>query len=80
MTVARNIKFTTIELLPDRKMGSVLNCLDNIIALYNSRGFNVTNCLMDRELVPLMEDLLQRVIKGNMTSDDVHVPEVERQI
>lgn len=80
ITVAKNIKSTMIELLDDRKKEIILESIDDVINIYKTRGFNIKCVLMDREFVPLTEDLRARNISSNPTSTNEHVPEVERQI
>ena len=57
-----------------------MECLDNVFQIYINRGFKIKILLMDREIMPMIEDLKQRGIIGNPTSASEHVPEVERHI
>jgi len=79
ITVTRNIRLTTIEVLEDRKETSILNGLMNIKSIYENRGFRVGTLLMDREFIPFEDELRKMGIKPNASSASEHVPEVERQ-
>ena len=80
VTVSRHLKLTTVQLLVNRKSESILEGIDSVIAVYKSRGFQIITLLMDREIMPMLEELKNRNIRGNPTSANEHVPEIERQI
>ena len=80
VTLARNIKFTTIEILTNRKAETLLEAIDNVNNLYNNRGFKIKTMLMDPEFETLKNNLMKRGIKLNTTAAKEHVPEIERQI
>ena len=80
VTISRNLKLTTEQMLNDRRVETILEFLDNVVNIYKNRGFEVKTLLMDGEFIPMMEDLKARGITGNPTSKNEHVPEVKRQI
>ena len=49
ITISRNIKFTTVEHLDNRKATTILGAVDNVSQLYNSKEFVVTTMNMDKE-------------------------------
>ena len=79
-TVSDNIKFTTTEFLPNRKIKNILKATEHVKALYTSRGFQVKTLLMDGEFVPLRQPVADLSIALNVTSANEHVPQIERQI
>ena len=48
ITMAKNVKFTTVEILVDIKIETILKCIDTIINIYKTRGIKVSSFLMDR--------------------------------
>ena len=80
ITVSRDLKLTTTELMSDKTQQTILNCITNIQSVYKNRGFEVKTLLMDREIIPVVDNLRAIGIEPNPTSANEHVPEVERQI
>jgi len=77
-SISRTLKFRTIEFLPSRKYKHLLLCLQNIINLYESREFVISNIHGDPEFECLQESFhpIQFYIGGK----NDHIPEVERSI
>jgi hypothetical protein len=42
ITISRNIKFGTIEVLKNRKNPTILQAFKNVNAIYNNLGFQIT--------------------------------------
>jgi hypothetical protein len=76
ITVARGIKFGTIEVLTNRQTQTVRDCLKKVVRLYMARGFHVTTILADNEFKPLR----QWYPSLNTCAANEHVPEIERYI
>jgi hypothetical protein len=54
--------------------------IKNVNSIYAKRGFRIRLGLMDIEFQPLRADFIDIGIEINVTSNDEHVPEVERYI
>ena len=76
ITVSRNIKFVTIEDLPNRQVTTIREKLRAVLRLYRHRGFHITSILGDQEFEPLREFFPYL----NTCGADEHVPDVERMI
>jgi hypothetical protein len=76
LTVSRNIKFVTVEALPDRQEPTILRKLRAVRKLYHQRGFAITSILADNEFEPLRPFFPQL----NVCGAGEHVPEAERMI
>ena len=46
-TSSRNLRFSTVESLPNCQVGTVTTCLKKVIRLYHHRGFRVTSITCD---------------------------------
>jgi hypothetical protein len=76
VTKSRDIQFTTIEFLPNRRVATVHSVLETVLNLYKSRGFIVDSLFADSEfevLRPWHPNL-------NTAAADEHVPDIERHI
>ena len=80
VTLSQNIKFGTMEAVPDRKEATLLKCIKGEVTLYRKAGFKVTTALMDGEFVPLHGGLAQLGLRLNETSRNEHVGDIERYI
>ena len=80
VTLSRNIRFGTVEVLADRKQHTIVRAIKNVQALYVPRGFTVETALMDGEFVALRGDLAELGITINETAADEHVGDIERYI
>jgi hypothetical protein len=80
VTISRNIKFTTTEMLINRKASTVLNSMKKIIQIYNMRGLLTTFAIMDIEFEPIRGELADQQVALNCTARDEHVGDIERHI
>jgi hypothetical protein len=80
VTIGRNIKFGTVELLKSRKHPTILQSFKTVSAIYKKRGFRVTMGHTDNEFAPMRGDILDLGMELNVVSNDEHVPKVERYI
>ena len=80
VSISRNIKFGTIEAIPNNKSGVILKSIQAIIQIYRRSGFVVEVALMDGEFAHLCGDLASMGVTLNDTSRDEHVGDVERYI
>ena len=78
-TFSRNIKFTTVEAIQNRKKAQLLQSIKNVLPIYTQRSLQVDNALLDGEFVPLRTDLLTLGINPNFSTRNEHVPKIERQ-
>ena len=80
-TISRNIAFTTIEVIKNRKLhATILPCIKRVKNVYRYRGFRTKQLITDDEFKPIKTDLLGMGIVLNSSSANEHVPEVERNI
>ena len=49
VTSSRNLRFSTVESLPNRQVGTVTTCLKKVIQLYHHRGFHMTSVTCNPE-------------------------------
>ena len=56
---------------------SMLEAVDNTIAMYNRAGFKIKVVLIDLECVPLKDAFFTRGVILNATSKRAYVPEIE---
>jgi len=92
VTVVRDVRFITVNAIPDRKKKTILNAMSQVINLFRGRGhkleeMELSEChnpvhtiLADNEFAALRQDLDSHGIRLNIASKEEHVPEVERQI
>ena len=80
VSISRNIKFGTIEAIPNNKSGVLLKSMQAIIQIYRRNGFVVEAALMDGEFVHLRGELANMGVALNATLRDEHVGDVERFI
>jgi hypothetical protein len=80
ITVSRSICFGTTERLVSRKADVVGKALVNVLGLYCQRGFRVKECHGDGEFEPLRATLADAKASLNITTEDEHIPEIERYI
>jgi hypothetical protein len=80
VTICRDIKFGSTELLPNQKNPALKSALRHVLSVYKKRGFVVTTILMDGQFEPLHGDLANLQLTLNTVSNDEHVPKVERHI
>ena len=80
VSISRNIKFGTIEAIPNNKSGVLLKSMRAIIQIYRRNGFVVEAALMACEFAHLSGELASMGVALNATSRDEHVGDVERFI
>jgi hypothetical protein len=80
ISVSRNIQFTTIERLENRKEVTLNLSIRKVYKLYQRRGFVIDMCFMDNEFEVLRGGLLLHEIALNTCAPGEHVPEIERRI
>ena len=80
VSISRNIKFGTIEAIPNNKSGVLLKSMQVIIQIYRCNGFVVEATLMDGEFAHLSGELASMGVALNAMSCDEHVGDVERFI
>ena len=80
VSISRNIKFGTIEAIPNNKSGVLLKSMQPIIQIYQRNGFVVEAALMDGEFVHLRGELVSMGVTLNAMPCDEHVGDVERFI
>ena len=82
VTLSRNIKFGTVEVLPSRSEPDLINCLVSVTRVYKQRGFRVTLLLIDGEFDKegIREGVAAEGMTLNPTARDEHVGDIERFI
>ena len=80
VSISRNIKFGTIEAIPNKKSATIVHGVTGIRQIYRRNGFNVVAAMMDGEFGHLRGELADMGIALNETSRDEHVGEIERYI
>jgi hypothetical protein len=78
MSISRNIKFGTAEMIQNRKTKSLLTSVKGVESIYAKRGFRLHTLLMDNEFEHLRGDLAMMKIHLNVVSIGEHVSEIER--
>ena len=80
MSISRNIRFCTSEALKNQSGKTILGSIKLIKRLYATRGLRITQMVMDGQFENLRADLADMQIVLNTTSNDEHVPDIERHI
>jgi len=80
VTVSRYIRFGTTERLESRNVDVVGKALLRVVRFYHQCGFRVKECYGDGEFESLRAVIADGGAQLNVTSEDEHVPEVERYI
>jgi len=76
--ISRKAQFRTVATVLDRKKDTLLRATRAVVALYQSRGFNIPDLHTDMEFGCIRNDVLPTRL--NVTAADDHVGEVERSI
>jgi hypothetical protein len=76
ITLSREIKFGTVESIPNRQVATIRNCLEKVVRLYKNRGFTVSSILADSEFEPIWPWFPTL----NTATADEHVLEIEQYI
>jgi len=77
-SISKSLNFRTVEAMISTAATKLLDCLQNIINIYNARGFDVTHVHGDREFAPLGPSILPTILY--MCGSGDHIPTVERSI
>ena len=80
VTVSRKIKFSTAEMIRNTKGQTLFIAIKQVISIYKKRGFHVNIMLFDGQFESIRTDLSSVGVTLNITSNNEHVPEIERQI
>ena len=78
ITASRDLRFGTVEFLPNRQEQTVAGALKRVINIYERRGFKVAFVHADPEFEPLDKHLPHQ--QFNFCAGDEHVPDIERYI
>jgi hypothetical protein len=78
VTISRGIKFGTCEMIKNRKASTLMTAIKQVLMIYKKRGFTVKMIAMDMEFKPLRGQLSEAGVELNTSSNDEHVPEIER--
>ena len=80
VTVSRNIRFATVEAVPDQTAETLTKAVKSVVSIYRRGGFHVTTALMDGEFQVMRGDLADIGITLNEAAGDEHVGDIERFI
>jgi hypothetical protein len=80
VTISRSIRVGTTERLGSHNADVVAKALVTVIKLYRQRGFRVKECHGDGELEAVQADIADVHAQLNITSENEHIPEIERYI
>ena len=80
VSISREIRFGTLEVIPNNKSTVLMKGLKSILQVYQRGGFQVEAALMDGEFGHLRGELASMGVTLNKTSRDEHVGEIERFI
>ena len=78
VTISGNINYITMNYLKNKSKGEIIKVLPNVIKIYQSRGFDITNIYGDNEFN--MEDLQTSMLPASMSIcvSNEHIPKIER--
>ena len=80
LTTSRNIQFTTVERIFDKRGTTLGKGIIKVCNLYKRRGFRVVVCLADPEFEVVRDALTEEGVILNTCGPAEHVPEIERKI
>jgi hypothetical protein len=80
LTISRNICFTTVTHLKDRKRETIFKAYKAVHSIYLQRGFKITLVNLAGEFGPLQALIQELGTRANLASAHEHVPEAERRI
>jgi hypothetical protein len=79
LSISRNIRFITDEVLDNRKQASLIKALQSVYGIYRKQGFRISNILGDSEFEctrgAVATDLRSEL---KICGEDEHVPDIER--
>ena len=77
-TISKDMKFRTIEYLHNAKYKTLLNSIQTVFNLYESRGFTIEQVRGDGQFECLRESI--RPVHLHTSAAGEHIPDVERSI
>ena len=80
VSISRNIKFATVEAIPNNKTTMLMKGIKAILQIYQQNGFSIEVALMDGEFGHLCREMVSMGVTLNKTSWDEHVGNIERFI
>ena len=80
ISLGKNMKFTTIESVVDRKAATLLKALRSIKSVYTNIYLFIKTLFMDSEFEVLRDALRDLVITLNTNAADKQVSQIERKI
>jgi len=75
-----HIKFGTVEVIVNQKIGSLISAFKMVAQVYHRAGFRLTQALMDGEFKTMRGELSKLEIALNTTSCNEHVGDIEKYI
>ena len=76
VTISRNLKFGTVEILKGRKGPALIAAMRNVIKLYKTAGFVIQTALMDGEFQHIHGELAEAGVTLYEMGRDEHVGDV----
>ena len=80
VTIARNLRFATTEMIKNQKKETIIKAIQNVLNIYKKRDFKISHFLMDGQFETFKNELSGLGISLNTVARQEHVPEVERFI
>ena len=80
ISLGKNMNFTTIENVVDRKAATLLKSLRSIKSVYTSKNIFTKKRFMENEFEVLGDDFREEEFNLNTTAANKHIPQIERQI
>ena len=77
-TIAQKLQFRTVSAVKDRKKNNILTDIHNVLAIYQGRGFTITEIKAHLEFECIRNDM--RPIDMDIVPVDEHVGEIERSV
>jgi len=75
-----NIHFGTAELVKDMKNNTLVTSIEQLVQVYQTRGFKIQAILTDGQFQHIQQIIEQIGIRLNICAANEHVPEIERYI
>ena len=80
ISLGKNIRFTAIKNVVDRKAAALLQSLRSIKIVYTNKNIFIKTLFMDNGFEVLRDTLRDEEITLNTTAANEHVPQIEIQI
>jgi len=77
-TISRGLMFRTVEEIKNRTYKQILHAMQNVMNVYEARGYNIVQICADGEFEMLRNSFLPATLE--IAAQGIHVPEVERSI